>query len=150
MPTTYTRQLDQLIASFLEGLIAPYAELASSTLFLALNEVLRSISTLSPIDASRDVWLSTVFLTNVVLAFTILDLLRNIVFDLIYPGNAIAEAIGAAVSLLLLARVAPPIEPTAMFLAEIFRDTYRSIALTIETLLLGPLIRYVVPNLIAM
>ncbi|MEM1698069.1 MAG: hypothetical protein QXG48_05385, partial [Thermofilaceae archaeon] len=133
-----------------EGLIAPYAELTSSTLFLALNEVLRSISTLSPIDASRDVWLSTVFLTNVVLAFTILDLLRNIVFDLIYPGNAIAEAIGAAVSLLLLARVAPPIEPTAMFLAEIFRDTYRSIALTIETLLIGPLIKYVVPNLIAM
>ncbi|MEM0377677.1 MAG: hypothetical protein QXI90_07910, partial [Thermofilum sp.] len=98
----------------------------------------------------RDVWLSTGFLTNVVLAFTILDLLRNFVFGLIYPGNAIAEAMGAAVSLLLLARVAPPIEPTAMFLAEIFRDTYRTIALTIEILLLGPLIRYAVSNLVAM
>ena len=148
MPTTYTRQLDQLIASFLEGLIAPYAELALSTLFLALNEVLRSVSTLSPIDASRDVWLSTDFLTNVVLAFTILDLLRNIVFGLIYPGSAIAEAIGAAASLLLLARVAPPIQPTAMVLTEILRDTYRSIAFTIETLLLGPLIRYTVSNLV--
>ncbi|MEM3943563.1 MAG: hypothetical protein QXO02_05720 [Thermofilaceae archaeon] len=146
MPTAYTRQLDQLIASFLEGCIAPYAELASSTLFLALNEVLRSISTFSPIDVSYDVWLSTGFLTNVVLAFTILDLLRNFVFGLIYPGNAIAEAIGAAVSLLLLANAAPPIQPTAMFLAEIFRDTYRSIAFTIVTLLPGSLIRYAVSN----
>ncbi|MEM0023427.1 MAG: hypothetical protein QXJ38_03645 [Thermofilaceae archaeon] len=44
----------------------------------------------------------------------------------------------------------PPIQPTAMVLTEILRDTYRSIALTIETLLLGPLIRYTVSNLVAM
>ncbi|MEM3944653.1 MAG: hypothetical protein QXJ59_11265 [Thermofilaceae archaeon] len=137
------------MASFVEGFIAPYVELALSTLFLALHEVLRSVMTLSPIDVSRDVWLSTCFLNNVVLAFTALDLLRNIVFGLIYPGDAIAEATGAAVSLYLLANVASTIQPTAMVIAEIFRDAYCSVVLTMVTLLLGPMIRYVVSNLVA-
>ncbi|MEM4445150.1 MAG: hypothetical protein QXJ21_07380 [Thermofilum sp.] len=147
MPTTCAQQPAPLIASFVEGCTAPYVELVSSTLLLTLHEMLQGMSTLSPFDTSCSIWLSAGFLYKVVATFTILELLRNIVTGLVYPGNALAEAVGAVASLLLLARAAPPIQPAAAALAEILRDTYCSTALTTVTLLLGPLTRYAVSGL---
>lgn len=108
----YQRRQRSIIDSFIEGLIAPWGELALSLTITLGSKVLEAIreagevlrqalNITSSSSASLSADLISLF-TFAVLVMSIIDLIRNLAVGFLYPAHTIAHMIGELISLLLL------------------------------------------------
>ncbi len=106
------RKQRSIADSFIEGLIAPWSELALSLIITSGSKILEAIHEAGEalrqalnITSSSSTTSSTDLISLfafAVLGMSIIDLIRNLAMGLLYPAHAIAHMIGELVSLLLL------------------------------------------------
>lgn len=138
-------QFDSIAYSSKEGLITPFVELLLSMFVLTnieLHEIVHTVLVISN-GSSTHAW-STKRVSKAVAVPGLFDLIRNFFLGLFKPVNILAFAMGELISLSLIIRTVYYAPSISEVLAESFHEVLTFCALGAITMLIEPLIRYLV------